>query len=317
MRILTIMVILMGLGWSGYWIAGRLALARGIEAGVAQARSEGWEVAWEDLSIAGFPNRFDSSVTALSARAPEGWGLDAPRLDVLALSYRPNRVIAVPGLPLTLATPVGPLRVAGEDLRASATLTLATPRRPSRAQAEGTALRLETAAGAATVTRAVAAMREAEGQVPHAYDLALTVTDLGVEGLDPRLPGLFDLVRLDGTARFDRPLAEHPALIALTLRAAELAWDGTRLNLTGEIEIGPSGTPEGALTLALEGWEALLPLLTELGLPQGQAMLLAGGLSEMAQDGRAELPLTLSQGMLRFGAIPLAPLPRLPAPYSP
>jgi hypothetical protein len=315
MRILTILVLVAALGWSGYWVAGWLALTRGIEAGVAEARAQGWDIAWDDLSVAGFPNRFDTGVTGFAARGPEGWGLQAPRLAVMALSYKPNEIILVPGTPLAVLTPAGPIDLRAEDLRAFVALDLSNPPLPSRGEVEATALSVRGAGISATLTRGLAAMREAEADL--SYDLALSLADLALEGVDTPLPTRLDLVEIDATATLDRALAEEPRLTALTLRRAELAWDETRLDLTGEIEIGPSGLPEGELVLALEGWRALLELLIELGLPPGQATLLSGGLSEVEQDGRAEIPLTLSRGMLRFGAIPLTPLPRLPAPYSP
>lgn len=315
MRILTIMVILLGLGWSSYWVVGRIALTRGIDAAVAQAQTDGWQVTWEDLSVAGFPNRFDTSITDLTAQSPDGWGLEVPRLDILALSYRLNKIIMVPALPLSVTTLDGPLRVSGADLRASATLTLANPPLPSRAEAEGTALQLETSTGAAAIARSVAAMRQAA--TPNAYDLALTLNDLEIEGPGIAPPVTLDLVRFRATAQFDRPLAEQANLAALLLSAVELVWAGGRLNLTGEIKIGPSGLPEGELTLDVVDWQALPSILTALGLLEGQVMMLVGGISGIAEDGRAQLSLTLSQGVLRFGGLPLTPLPRLPIPYRP
>ncbi|TFL20035.1 DUF2125 domain-containing protein [Jannaschia formosa] len=314
-RILTILVLVAALGWSGYWIAGRMSVMRGIEAGVAEARAEGWEIAWDDLSVAGFPNRFDTGLRGLVARGPGGWGVEVPRLEVMALSYRPNEVIVVPGTPLSLLTPAGPVAVEAGDLRAFAAFDGSGPPQPVRVEVEATALAAQGAGIAARISRGVVAMREAEADLSH--DAALSLSDLAVEGIDAPLPAVFDAAEIDGTVTLDRPLSDQPNVTALTLRRAELAWGETRVNLTGALAVGPSGLPEGELLLELEGWRALLPLLTGLGLAEGQARLLSAGIEGLEQDGRAEIPLTLSGGMLRFGVIPLAPLPRLPAPYSP
>jgi hypothetical protein len=316
-RTLTILAVLGALGWSGYWAVGRAALLRGTEAAVAEARAEGWTVDWADLSVSGYPNRFDTWVEGFSARGPGGaWGVEAPRLGVLALSYRPNEVIVVPMTPLTVRTPAGPVSIAAADLRASAAFTVANPPEPLRATVVAEALEASGAGAEITVASGQAAMREAE-EAENAYDLALTLTDLTVPGLPAPLPQAFGTVALDATARFDAPLAEEPALTELTLRRASVDWGEAALDLTGAVSVGPGGTPEGDLVLAIENWEAVAPLLAQAGVPPLQVALLSGGIAELEQDGRAEIPLTLSGGFLRFGAIPLAPLPRLSAPYSP
>ena len=316
LRALTILTLLAGFGWSAYWFAGRTALTRGVAAAAEAARREGWAVDWRALSVAGFPNRFDTEIRGLGVRSADGaWGLDAPGLEVMALSYRPNEVIAVAVPPLTLATPAGPFDLGADDLRASAAFTVGTPPEPVRATVVAEALTVQGADLVATVAAGLAAMREAAGD--RAYDVALTLSDVALRQAAPWLPETLDAVALDATAVLDAPLSEGPVLAQLTLRRAEVVWDDAALQLSGDLVVGPGGTPEGTLRVSARNWEALLPLLSRAGMPEAQVALLAAGLAEVASEGSAEVPLTLSGGALRFGAIPIAPLPVLPVPYSP
>jgi hypothetical protein len=315
MRTLTILAVLGALGWAGYWAIGRSAVLSAVESGAEAARADGWAIAWSDLSVAGFPNRFDTEARDLSLRAPGGaWGIDAPAVEVLALSYQPNEVIVVPILPLTVATPAGPVSIDAEDLRASAATTLSTPPEPERATLVAERLTAQGAGLSATLAAGQVAMRRAADETRYAYDLALTLTDLALEGAATAI----DSVAIDALAVLDGPTGGQPALAAVTLRRAEIVWNDVTAALEGTVTIGPSGLPEGELTLTARNWRDALPLFAAAGVPPAQVALLAGGISGLEEeDGRVAVPLSLSEGALRFGGLPLAPLPRLRPPYGP
>ena len=312
MRILTILALVAGVLWGGWWFVGSAAVDRGARAGIEQLRADGWTVALSELSVAGFPNRFDTEVTDIDVTTPDGlWGLAAPFVQVFALAYRPNEVIVVPDRQMTLRTPVGPVEIASGDLRASARVGVSTRPDLVNATLVGSDVTARAEALVATLSQGQLAMRQASRT--DSYDLAATLRGLAVTGtdIDPRLPGRIDTLDLDATVTLDRPVAEGGRLVAATLRRTEIAWDDIRVDVTGEIAVAPDGQPTGTLNLALDGWRDLLTLATEFGLPRSQAVLLSGGLSGLEQDGRANVPLTLRDGMLWFGTVPLAPLPRL------
>ncbi len=312
MRWLTILVAVAALLWSGWWWIGSSAMEGGVTDAIASARDEGWEVETSTLSVGGYPNRFDTTARDLAVTAPDGaWGVDLAVLQVLALSYRPGRFIAVPSSPIAVATPTGPVEITHDDIRASAAFALSTDPALLRATAVGETLALRGTDWIAGAERAQLSLR-ANPEEADAYDMALSVAALTLGGaaLDPRLPDRIDTVSADGTVFLDGPPGGEMRIVRIALRDMAVAWDDIRVALSGDVEIGRSGLARGELLLRLTGWRELLTLSEALGLPRGQAMLLAGGLGGLETDGRVEVPLNLRDGTLFFGAIPLAPLPR-------
>lgn len=316
LRILTIVIFLAAAAWAGWWIVGSRLIDRGVAAGIDSARADGWQIALDDLSVSGFPNRFDTRATNVDLATPDRlWGVALPFVQAFALSYRPNHLIVVPAPEAKVTTPFGPASVTAGDLRASAAITTSGGGL-SAATIVGQGVAVNGNTWQATLASGQIALREAG---PEAYDLALDIAELALTGLnaDPRLPDRLTAANIDMTVELDRPATAGGRLSAATLRRLEVTWDATRIDLTGTIRIDPSGLPEGDLSLAITGWRELLTLAPALGLPPGQMLLLAGGLGGLDTDGTATVPLTLRGGQVMFGTIPLAPLPRLPAPNTP
>lgn len=319
LRLLTILLLLAALVWGGYWFVGARGVERGVAAAIEEARRAGWRIELAELSVGGFPNRFDSTASDLRIATPDGaWEAALPFLQVFALSYRPGDVIAVPARSASLSTPAGPVALVAEDLRASATLGLSVPPELRRAVAVAEALELEGTGWRGQLAGGRLALRRAEGAA-EAFDVAALLTDLALGGaaLPSWLPASFGRITLDGTAAFDRPPAAGGRIVSLSIREASTRWEGTRLALSGELGFDAAGRASGDLSLALEGWEALLPRLAAAGLSAAEVALLGSGLAQLERDGLAEVPLTLRDGTLRFGAVPLGVLPPLPVAQRP
>ena len=96
MRRLLVVVLVAALAWGGYWFVGARAVESGLTAWIDQRRAEGWAADYATLNTRGFPNRFDTTITDLQLADPHtGVAWTAPFFQILALSYRPNHVIAV------------------------------------------------------------------------------------------------------------------------------------------------------------------------------------------------------------------------------
>ncbi|CUH36160.1 hypothetical protein JSE7799_01184 [Jannaschia seosinensis] len=318
-RLLFIVTLLAAVLWSAWWFSGRAALLRGIERGIAEMRAEGWDIGYADLSVRGFPNRFDTNVDAPSVTSPDGaFAVDAPFVQVFALSYRPQQIIAVAPPTMVLRGPFGLVDVNAGDLRASATLSLSIPPEPERATLVGEDVTVTTGAIGVTIPAMQIATRRAEAQ-PDGWDLAASFGGIEMSAmlhtlLDPGevLPATVQRVLVDATL----VLPEGRGLTALELRDAALVWGDMRVNLAGSLEIGRDGVPEGALTLDLRGWETALTYAESLDVvPPARVPLIRAGLRGMAaDDGRVSAELVLSGGQMRLGAIPLGPAPRLGPP---
>jgi len=315
-RWLTILLAVLATLWSGYWFIGRTAVTQGANFAIEDLRSQGWVIAYDDLSVSGFPNRFDTTVTAPRLSAPGGgfvWA--APFLQVFALSYRPNQIIAVAPSEMTFNLAGRSVSATSTDLRASALLSLSAEPELRRATVVAEALALADPDFGFELSTGQIALRQVDGQ-DDTYDIAATLNDLRMQPflhslLDPdrQLSDTFERLELDATAT----LPPDSRLGELDLRQATLIWDEMRIDLRGAIMIGVDGRPEGALTLDLEGWETAFDYVLRLRLiPPTRALLLRAGLAGMAEgDGKVSAELTFRDGQMALGAIPLGPAPQL------
>ncbi|MEM7711508.1 MAG: DUF2125 domain-containing protein [Pseudomonadota bacterium] len=308
-----ILVVAASVLWGGWWVVGARATEAAALEAIAEAEARGWDVARDDLSVRGFPNRFDLTLTEPRITAPAGWTLSAPILGAFALAYRPNHVIAVGPDRMDLATATfGDVAITSDDLRASLIVSASTDPLLDRATIVTDGLSFAAEAGAVTLARGQIATRRANG--PTVHDVAIDLSDLSI-------PGLRDVVQTvdaDATVTFDRPLGagDPPRLDTLDLRATTFSWGEVGGTLSGRMSVTSDGTPRGDFTLRLIGWERLLDLAVQAGLiPAGRAPLVAAGLRGLGgEDGAATVPIVLADGRLQLLGFPIASLPRLPVP---
>ena len=322
LRVLIVVTALGAALWSGWWWVGATGVERAVAAAAMRARADGWEVEWSDLAVRGFPSRFDTTVTQPAVAPPDGaWRWTAPFVQVFALSYRPNHLIAVLPPRQSVATRFGTATVEDDDLRASLRIVPGLDAALAQATATGEGIRVAVdGAPAASVARGQVALRRApEGGAR--YDLALSLEDVGIDaalasGLDPEglLPRTVRSVTVDASATLDRVLDRHlegPAgMETLEVDAARVVWGGLDFTLSGTLAADAAGLADGTLTLAVGDVDALEEML-EPFLPEGQLRL--AGAFLRASEGAA-VPLAVSDGVVRFGPLPLGTLPPMRAP---
>lgn len=323
MRLMLIAIILAAIGWSGYWFVG----ARAVGHNTAAWFTSQPDAEYEALTLRGFPNRFDLTVTGPQLAEPvRGLGWSAPFLQVFALSYRPHHVIAVWPHEQSLHLPGETVMLGSADLRASLVVSPDDNLALDRATLVGNGLRLVSDLGWSARAEELRAALRRNGESTHSHDFAVELTGLAPELglmalLDPsgQLPARIDMLRLDLTTELDRPLDRHaaqhpPQLTGFVLHEARLDWGETRLRLAGAVQIDRLGLASGGLTLTAEGWEALTAGLEASGLLDARtAAWLNLGLAglEPTEEGAVEMPLTLRNGVLWFGPMALAELPPL------
>ncbi|KIT17403.1 DUF2125 domain-containing protein [Jannaschia aquimarina] len=322
-RWLLILTLVLSALWGGWWVVGSAGLDRGLRAGIEAARADGWQIDYADLSVSGFPNRFDTTVTEPEVTAPGG-GLawSAPFLQVFALSYRPNHVIAVAPDSQSLTLGGREIAVTTSDLRGSVVVAPSPDLPLQRAQVQGADL----VAGRWVEARALrGAIREAEAG---GYDVAA-----GVEGLvlpasmraalaGDALPEAIGALTFDASVDLDRPIDRHlrsaPGLRAMALRDLTLRWGPLDLALTGDLRAGPGGLAEGDLTLEIAD-VAALDLLAGPSIPAERIDLIRSFLSAYTvpdRPGAARVPLAVTGGVVSLGPVPILALPPLSVPGS-
>ena len=120
MRKLLWLVLIAAFAWSAYWFIGARTSERAMIGWLEDRRAEGWQVEYSDLSLRGYPNRFDTTLTDLVLTDPEtGVSWRAPFFQIFALSYQPKHLIAVWPNEQTIATPYQTISITSEKMSAS------------------------------------------------------------------------------------------------------------------------------------------------------------------------------------------------------
>lgn len=297
MRFLLWIVLAAALAWSGWWVLGSRAALYGAEAAFAAAPAAGWQATNHGIAIAGFPSRFDLTVTD-PAIARDGWGWRGPFLQVFALAYRPAHMIAA-------FPPAQTLTLAGTEV------TLTAGKMQASLILSGTALDNATLAAETPVLAGIAAASatlalKSEPHDPSLYRLGAEVLDLAMppqlrpEALPPVARRLFLNAHVRLSAPLDRQAAAAPPRIEnLQISQAFLAWGDLVMGVDGVLKPDAAGFAEGRLTVTLSD-----PALA------GDVLSRAGLLPEGAVP-PSDLPLVLAGGRIRLGPFDLGPAPRL------
>ena len=306
MRWLIAAVLVVALAWAGYWLWASRAMETRLSAWIAARRAAGWEAGHDGLSVTGFPNRVDVTLSAPHLAPPGGgWRWQAPWLRLYALSYLPGRAILLwPGRQ-SLRVGGRDITITAEDMRASARLALARGGALSRLiwVAEAPAARSRGWQVSADQMR-VALERQPDGAARYRLGLALS----GLSGV----AGLPGEVTLDGEADLAAPLrpdAKLPALGRLAISELTMRWpDGARLTATGTLRADARGRAEGRIDLTLHEARAILDT-PALALWPGLSRGLRAAVS--ASAGPVSISLSFRAGQVWLGPVPIARAPVL------
>ncbi|MGR3465537.1 DUF2125 domain-containing protein [Limimaricola sp.] len=321
MRFLLIFVALLTLAFGGWWIWGsRTADARLADL-TQELRAAGWQVDYDTEGTGGFPYRFDLDLRDLELVSPDGaFGWQSPRMRVVAQSYQPNRLIVAADETHRVSVPGQDLDVTVTGPRASAAVRIGDTLPVTEFTAEASDLAIASSLGWETrVDSLLAALRE--GAAVHGYDAYAKAAGIALPeawrtAWDPAgtLPAEIGALTFDADLGLDAPLAlsgGSAAVERVDLREVSIDWGPVQATGRGQLDIGPDGTPEGELTFEIAGWEVLLDVVAQAGVPIATSSLLRGALGGMAQGGVLTAPITFAGGEMRLGFIPLGTAPRL------
>jgi len=325
-KLLAIALIAAGL-WGGYWFVGSAAVERGLVAWFGALRAGGWTASYDSLNTAGFPSRFDTTITDLELSDP-GTGLTwrAPLFQILALSYRPNHIIAALPPAQTVILPFDTVEIASDQMRGSVVFQA------------GTALTLDHSAFVMTNVSLTGgtgwSMGLGEGRFATRRAVARANShDIGIEAmglappvglrrlLDPdgALPETLESLKIDATLGFDAPWdrfaleGARPRITALELNKAQITWGTLVLRASGQLTVDDQGVPTGRISVETSNWRGMLGMAVAGGLVSAAvAPTVERGLEILASGGPGlTAPLSFQNGFVSFGPLPLGAAPRL------
>jgi hypothetical protein len=293
-------------GW--YWAADRLVQE-------VQARTGdlpgGRRVECLNPQAKGFPFRIGLYCDRIAYGQVGTLSVDGGALRSAAQVYNPFQVVAETDGPARLLIDgLVPLEVNWANAQASARLAMPLPELVSTDFHQ-----VAVTAGVAGAPRLLGADRFQVHMRPAGADIevgvrfeALKTGEMPTGGTLAPLGGMLDVVWKDGVARLGRAGAPGSAF---TLRNAELvASDGARLSITGSGSIGDDRLLDADLVLTAENVPGVTAVLAQ-AFPEAATQIasLSAGLSAMGE--RPSLPVTIRDGAISLGFIPVGFVPAL------
>ena len=332
MRKLLFLLVTLTVLWSGYWFVGSSMIRSTVTDLLAAQSARGLTAETSSLSVAGFPNRFDLTAEGIHFADPaSGIGWKAPFVQVFAMTWKPWHIIAALPPTQVMTLPGHEVTIASEGLRASVRARPTSSLPLVMAIVETGPLSVSSSQGwTHAAEKAVLSLGAATGK-PNAYDIAADIVGLTPDAalllrLVPAggLPATLSEIRLRATANLTAPLDRHagetsPRLAAFDLTDLTVTWGEIALTATGSLAPDDKGFAAGRITFTVTNWRAVLPILVASGTVRPQLArtveTMLEGLAKQTGDADVlKIPLTMQDGWMSLGPLPLGPAPVLMPP---
>lgn len=329
-RVFFGLLILITIGWSGYWYVGSSAQQRGMQTWLDDRTKAGWVSDYDDLTVQGFPSRFDTKITNLNLADPHsGWAWQSPELQILMLSYKPNHIIASLPPEQTISTPQERITVRSDDMRASIKFDANTDLALNAVSGEMTNVVLKSNAGWTSQMRAAQlATRQTPG-IENAHDIFFQADDLkpariftNIIDPDSQMPDVFETMRMDITAGFTAPWDRHaiegqkPEFTRLAIKDFSAKWGELNFQAKGDLTFDADGYPSGKVSVRAQNWKDMIALAVSAGaIPEDLQSTLESGLGLLARlsgnPNTIDAPLSFSNRVISLGPIPIGRAPQI------
>jgi len=326
MRAILTLVMVLAMAWCGYWFVGARWVKQGAEAALAGARAQGYRAEASGLSVRGFPNRFDLTVTDLRLANPAtGYGWTAPFVQILSLSYRPWHIIAAFAKQQQVQTPWQDLAVASDKLQGSVVFVPGTNLALDRLTVAGDGMRVTSDLGwTVGVDTLRFSTRQVDGdRTRHEINLEMLglQPDPGVTAALPDFPETLEKLRLNAIVTLRVPLdrragQSYPRASKVEVKEVRLVWGTLVLSGSGSVAAAADGLAEGRIALRLTNWRDAMPLAVAAGLITAEVAptwlnMLALLAAQTGTPEDLDLPLIFARGRASLGPFPLGPAPRM------
>ena len=326
MRAVMMVMLVLGVVWGGYWVAGSMALQKGAEAWFAGQSARGLSATNSKIEVHGFPNRFDLTVTDVHLADPvSGFGWDAPFAQVFSMTWKPWHLIAALPNAQTFSLPDQTVALASTKMQGSLKLVPGTALALDGVVIDAADLAATSSQGwVVKATRAELATRQ-DASAANGHEVNLTVTglmpDAALMASAVGLPAVIEVASIDLVAGFSAPIDRfageaRPQVTALAVKDGLVRWGDLVITAKGAVVADAEGLAEGRVDIHIENWRILLPPAVAMGLIKAEvAPTIENMMALMAGqtgDGTAiDLALVMKAGRMSLGPIPLGPAPRM------
>ncbi len=330
MKKLLIVILVAGFGWAAYWWIGATSAKSAFQGWFEQRRAEGWLAETSDITVRGFPNRFDTTFSDLSLADPDtGLAWDMSFFQLFALSYQPNHLIAVWPNDQNISTPDQKLVLKTSDMRASLVVQPGAALALERANLVVEDASMASSQGWQTVAAQFRMAAQHLENSDGSYRFAVEAAGFAPPSLfrlraDPhgRLPDTFSTLKADMVVTFDRQWdrfaieSARPQPVEIDLSLAQARWGDLELWVAGKVKVDALGSPKGEITVRATNWQDIIRLARDSGDVPAQlldavegALNMLSGLS--GNPDMQSVPLRLKGGKVLLGPVPVSDAPRL------
>lgn len=329
MRKLLWIVALLMLAWGAWWWAATTALQHSAQTWFEQRRDEGWLAQAADATRGGFPARIALGLTDIQIADPvSGLAATLPQIDITTPGYWPGFVtVTVPDAPILLGDPAYQVTLDTTDATAHLDLHPGTSLQLERMAVLSGPWALNAAAEAVLAADDLSAILHQSPSAPDIYTFDLSIEGLRIAaslrdalGVPAHWPQDFENIGISSFVTFDRPWdrsalhTTRPQPVRISMDGAHLQWGDLQLAASAQIEVDAQGRGTGAVTLRADNWPMMLDLAQTAGVIAPDMRLqtellirsfanLSGGPDDL------DLNLTLKDGQMALGFIPLGPAP--------
>lgn len=322
--------VMLGLVWSLYWYGAGYALRHSITNWFQTQEANGWQADFADINTSGYPLRHITELTSPALADPvngtawqaEWLHLDSPAIwpgqQTLRFAHTPQRLSYFDQTAVVTAEDM----VATLDLKPGIALALnqmaLTAGRWVVSGENGPLI------GATSLNMA---MIQTDQPETYQFDVDAQQFTPGerlrrLMRSNDQIPPSFETLTLDMTVRFDhqwdRSALEQrrPQPVAIDLKLAEMHWGALRVLTAAKMTIDANGVPTGTVTLKAENWREMLAMAQASGAIAPQAVgpteKVLNTLAGLGGNPNAlDVTLTLRDGIIAFGILPLGPAPRI------
>lgn len=336
MRKLSVLILLVFSLWGGYWFVGSSALENGLKEYLSSEHSQKdpIQIEYSDLSVRGFPNRFDTRLSNISLTdTKNGISWRAPFLHVYALSYKPYHIIAALPHDQTLQLPTEELRITSDEIKGSVVFS-PNSLLDSALEVDRTSFVMRNVVVSSDlgwkteIGKGTFATRQTAANPLH-YDLAFSADSISLPdqlrlAIDPNHQNsdVFDKLNFDGTLAVTNPwnlLASgqnQPVITEINVTDLTIIWDNMRFQAVGTLHIDRNGFPNGKLNLTAFNWQQMYQLAKNAdAVDPDFAQTIQNGLKVLAgmseNESKIQAPLNFANGTISLGPLPIGPAPRL------